>query len=408
MKVLQIGWSDKNGNRFNGSDLMRQLNSRGIETRHCVYLKKSDDPNTWQLKNLLLKLLNYFPIRLEKKLSLQSLFTFSPFVLPFYKFFRNANIIHLQNMHVGNGLFSIASLPYLSKMKPIIWTLHDFWGMTGHCSYPYDCTKWKNGCNYCSNLEIDIPLTKDHASFLWKLKQYSYSLSKIDIILASKFMYDAAKSSPLLSKFRLHHIPFGLDLNIFKPMDKIKSRKEFNIKPNNIVIAFRSTMNKSKGLVYIIESLQHLKSTVPITLLTFSSKGLINELKNKFDIVELGWVQDEDKLVKAYNAVDFFLMPSTQEAFGMMAIEAMACGKPIIVFNGTSLPEIIKDGGLVVKQKDVKGLSLAIDKLIIRKKERELLAKNALSVVEANYDIKNHIDKIIELYKNVISSREKS
>ena len=58
-----------------------------------------------------------------------------------------ADIIELRNLF--GGFFNLWSLPSLSAGKPVVWRLPDMWAMTGHCSYPYDCIRWKSGCNNC-------------------------------------------------------------------------------------------------------------------------------------------------------------------------------------------------------------------------------------------------------------------
>ena len=407
MKVLQFGNTDRQGNRFNGSELAVQLNRRGIPTQHCVYRKQGDDPWTWQLNNLPLKVLNYLSPKIERRLSIQSLLYFTPFALPFYKSFRDAEIIHLHLIHTG--FFSLTSLPVISRQKATVWTLHDPWALTGHCIYPFDCIKWQSGCGNCPYLDIDLPVKEDHTAFMWRIKKFLYYASDIDIILASRFMYDMAKKSPLLASFRLHHIPFGLDLKMFKPTDTIKAKLKMGIPVENLVLAFRSTNSLYKGLPYIKECLKKIKITCSITLLTFNTKGLLEDLKEKYHIIELGWIDNENDTIVAYNASDIFIMPSIQEAFGMMAIEAMACGKPVIVFDDTSLPEVIfanEGGGVVVPQKNVEALTSALEKLIGNQEERRNIGIKTLELAKKHYDIDIYINRIISLYGDALKRKE--
>ena len=396
MKVLQLGNTDLQGNRFNGSDLAIHLNGRGIPTKHFVYRKQGNATQTRQLKNFPLKVLNYLIPKIERRLSIQSLLYLTPFALPFYKSFRSADIIHLHLIHTG--FFSIAALPFISKNKPTVWTLHDPWAFTGHCVYPFDCSKWETGCGNCPNLDIDLPMRIDNTARMWKIKKGLYDASNIDIILASKFMFNMANKSPLLSNFRLHHIPFGIDLGKFKPGNTNDAKDKFGIPSENLVITFRATKSLYKGLPYIIECLKNIDVPIPITLLTFNTTGLLDDFKEKFQVVDLGWVHDENLTILAYNASDIFLMPSVQEAFGMMAMEAMACGKPVIVFDETSLPEII-----YVPQKNVEALTLALLRLINNHDERINIGRKALSLAQKYYDLNIYIKRVIEVYQDAIT-----
>lgn len=406
MRILQVGNTDTVGGRFNGADLHKQLLKLGAKSQLCVWDKKTKDNGTWQLTNFGgYRFINQIAGMLEKKLSVQSvLYPFS-WKLKFDKRFHSADIVHYHLIHTG--FFSLSSLSTLSRLKPSVWTLHDPWAMTGHCIYPYKCEKWKTGCGDCPNLDTPISMLKDHTALMWKIKKWAYKNADIDIIVASKWMLNMAKQSPLLSKFRLHHIPFGLDLNLFHPMDTEKAKSALGVKPGSIVLAFRTTSNEFKGLFFIKECLRKLKSRQPICLITLSEKGLLDEFRSTYQIIDLGWVAD-DILPIVYNACDIYLMPSTAEAFGVAAIEAMACGKPVIAFDGTSLPEVIfaPKGGIVVPQGDVESLMHAIESLIEDSQARQEIGDSALELVRNNYNLEIFMERIMELYREVIKRRE--
>ncbi|KCZ72166.1 glycosyltransferase [Candidatus Methanoperedens nitroreducens] len=406
MKTLQVGNIDTIGGRFNGADLHRQLLKRGIESQFCVWTKETNYKNTWRLTDFPGRgLLNRAINLVERKLSLHSvLYPFS-WQLPFDKRFHSADIIHYHLIHTG--FFSLSSLPTLSRLKPSVWTLHDPWAMTGHCIHPYKCEKWKTGCGECPRLNTPISMLKDHTALMWNIKKWAYKNADIDIIVASKWMLNMAKQSPLLSNFRLHHIPFGIDLNVFHPMDKEKAKHILGVKPGSIVLAFRATSNEFKGLSFIKHCLHKLKLRQPICLITLHERGLLDEFIDKYQIIDMGWVS-ADKLPIVYNACDIFLMPSTAEAFGMTAIEAMACGKPVIVFDDTSLPEVIfaPKGGIAVPQGDVEGLMHAIESLIEDSQARQEIGDSAIELVRKNYNLETFMERIMELYREVIKLRE--
>ena len=403
MKILHIGNNDIYGDKFNGFDLSKKLKAKGVESECGVWEKNSNDESVWEISNyrgrlLINKIISY----IENKISIQSLLYPNSFILPFNKRFRSADVIHYHLIHTG--YFSIAALPILTHLKPSVWTLHDPWAMTGHCVYPYDCGKWEIGCGNCPRLKTDIPINKDNTALMWKIKKKIYQRSKINIVVASKYMLKMAERSPLLSGFNLHHIPFGLNIDLYRPTNIDEARKKLGIPLDSFVISFRSTNNEFKGLSYIKIILQKLKTEKKICLLTFQEKGLLNEFKKKYQIIESGWITDHKEMVTAYNASDVFLMPSTMEAFGMMAIEAMLCAKPVITFSGTSLSEIIfaPNGGISVPMGDSDALAKEIIKMIENPQYRKRLGENARQIASQHYDENIYIKRIIELYSNVI------
>lgn len=402
MRILHIGNTDIYGDKFNGFDLSKKLKSQGIESECGVWEKYSNDESAWKIANfrgrsLINKGVSYF----EKKISIQSLLYINSLTLPFNKKFINADVIHYHLIHTG--FFSIATLPILTYLKPSIWTLHDPWAMTGHCIYPYDCERWKIGCGNCPHLKTHIPMSRDHTALMWKIKKKIYHYSRLNIVVASKYMLNMAKNSPLLSGFSLRHIPFGLDVNLYRPLNSNEAKKKLGIAPDDFVIAFRSTNNEFKGLTYIKAALRKLKTNKKIYLLTFQEKGLLAEFEKKYQIIELGWVTDHEKMVTAYNASDVFLMPSTMEAFGMMAIEAMLCAKPVITFSGTSLPEIIfaPKGGISIPMGDYNALTKEIIKIIENPETGKKLGNTARQIASQHYDEKIYLRRIIELYNMV-------
>jgi glycosyltransferase involved in cell wall biosynthesis len=133
----------------------------------------------------------------------------------------------------------------------------------------------------------------------------------------------------------------------------------------------------------------------------------MEELRYKYKIVDLGWVNDPELTKAAYQATDFFLMPSTQEAFGMMAMEAMAFGKPVVVFEGTSLPEVVggPEIGIVIRQ-SVAELAQAIQHLIDHPETRKERGAKARDFAVKNYDLQLHLDRLLQVYQKTIEKHD--
>lgn len=97
---------------------------------------------------------------------------------------------------------------------------------------------------------------------------------------------------------------------------------------------------------------------------------LIDTLELNRDVRFAGYVPD-DELCVMYNRASLFAMPSLDEGFGLPAVEAMACGVPVVVSTGNSLAEIVGDAGSKVDPRDVSGLALAMDRILA---DRQLAA----------------------------------
>jgi glycosyltransferase involved in cell wall biosynthesis len=403
MRILQIGETDLVGKRFNGHNLQAKYKEDGYASYHLVWKKESTDENTINLCSKNSHVINNIIFKnIERIFSIQSVLYPWNLKILVNSFFKSADIVHYHILQ--NYYFSLLTLPLLTKKRPSVWTLHDPWALTGHCIYPYDCNRWEIGCGNCPYLKTPLPLNKDNTNFLWEYKKYIYKKSNFDIIVASKWMKKMVERSPLMENHKIHLVPFGIDLNIFRKTDSIAAKKVFNIDTKSIVITFRATKNEFKGLYYVKKALGKLNSKHPITLMTFQEKGLLDEFKGRYRVIDVGWIDDDEMLVNAYNASDIVLMPSTAEAFGLMAIEAMACGKPVVVFDDTSLPEITfaPNGGIVAKYKDIDHLYNIVQGLVENTDMRNKIGEQASIIAKREYNFLEHVEKTICVYKEVI------
>ncbi|MGB7815442.1 MAG: glycosyltransferase family 4 protein [Methylotenera sp.] len=401
MKVLQINGYESPGRRFNGLSITPLLKKHGIESRHLVWEKDTQNPEVLTFDGDWTRKINRLVNRVERITSLQSVLY--PHASQMLKMpaFQEAELLHLHIIH--SGFLSLSDLPKITHLKPTVWTLHDPWAMTGHCVYPFDCKRWQIGCGNCPDLDIHFPLLRDHTRFLFNYKRRAYNNSKFDIIVASKWMRDMVEASPLFEGVHIHQVPFGLDLNFFSPVAAPSARKRFGIPENALVICFRAVINETKGLAYVIQALERIKTKQPVCLLTLNSKGLMERFSDRFQLVELGWTNDEELTRDAFVASDIFLMPSIAEAFGVMAIEAFACGKPVIVFEGTSLPEVTfaPDVGVSVPMRDVEALYQALQRLIDNPQEREERGRKGRKMAELHYGDDMYARRLAEVYRMV-------
>ncbi|MCX7187245.1 MAG: glycosyltransferase family 4 protein [Methylophilales bacterium] len=401
MKILQVNGYESPGRRFNGLSITPLLKKYGIESRHLIWEKDTKNQEVLTFEGDWTRKLNRLANRVERATSLQSVLY--PHAAQMMKMpaFKEADLLHLHIIH--SGYLSLSDLPKITKQKPTVWTLHDPWAMTGHCVYPFECKRWMTGCGNCPDLGIHFPLLMDTTRFLFNYKRRAYRKSKFDVIVASKWMRDMVEASPLFEDVDIHQIPFGLDLNFFSPDAAPNARKRFGIPDDALVITFRAVDNDFKGLSYIIEALERINSKQPVCLLTFNSKGLLERFANRFQLVELGWTNDEELARDAFVASDIFLMPSIVEAFGVMAIEAFACGKPVIVFDGTSLPEVTfaPDVGLSVPMRDGEALFQALQRLIDNPIEREERGRKGREMAELHYGDDMYARRLAEVYRMV-------
>ncbi len=404
MNVLHVSYLDVSGRRFNGYDLIGDLAGRGIEGSLAVREKSSRHPRVTQvLEGPADAELQHAAREVEARHSLNNVLFPWGRVLERSAVFEAADIVHYHIIH--QGFISIVDLPRLSAAKRSVWTFHDPWPLTGHCVHPEDCTGWLTGCTPCPHLDREFPMREDRAGAMWELKRETYERVDADVVVASEFMLDMVRRSPLAAPFeRVHHIRFGVDTAAFTPEhDRTEARRRLGIPSDEFVLFFRSTDWPLKGLTYILDALGSRQPLRPTTLLTVERRGLLAPLAAEYRLRELGWIGDETLYPLLFAACDAFLMPSTAESFGLMALEAMASGRPVICFANTAVESVTHapECGLAAAWRDAAALRDAIDLLASDPTEAERRGRLGREIAEREYGHERYLDAMTALYERV-------
>ena len=270
------------------------------------------------------------------------------------------DVIHLHNLH-GYYLNVKVLFDYLRTCgKKIVWTLHDCWAFTGHCTHfqsPH-CDSWKTECGRCVRMN-DYPkaLTdRSKRNFLLK-KELFTGIPNLTIVTPSKWLAELVKQS-FLNEYPVRVINNGIDLTVFKPT-KSDFREKYGLIGKKIILGVASVWDARKGLNDFIKLADLIDSDTRIVLVGVNKKQKKHLPKN---IVAIEKTNNAKELAEIYTAADVFFNPSVEETFGMTAVEAMACGTYTIVYDHTAVAEIIPVGyGEVVKSGNAEAVALKIN-----------------------------------------------
>ena len=378
---LQIGDNDLTGNKFNGHDLHLYLRENKIEANHIVNYKASSDPYTY--------VYNHNTDNFTETLIKNPLFL-------------NSDIIHLHLIH--NTKFDIKYLPIITKLKPTVITLHDAYFLGGHCVHHFNCEKWKNHCYDCEYLDKPFAIESDDTAFQFEIRKKVIQNSNLSVIVASKWMENKVKESPIWKEKKIYRIPFGINQELFKPRNIKEAKNELGISEDSITLMFRGFGYIYKGMDVIKKALKNIYYDKKITLISVdTTEGILDDLKKDYNVIEYKWITDDNFLVKLYQASDLILMPSKQEAFGMMAIEAMSCGKMVLALEGTALKDVINapECGIVCKEDEyTEQLQYLINNINEVKKRGE----KSFQFAKENYNKDIYVNKIIDIYNETIDN----
>lgn len=403
MKILHVNYSDAEGGAAIAVKRLHNiLNQKQIDSKLLVSEKKNQDKtiinipkNSEKIKNLIKESFNR---KLSNFFQSDSSSSFSLNIIP-SKIIKKINEINpdMVNLHwIGNETISIKDIKKI-KSK-IVWTLHDMWPFCGTEHYTSD-TRFIDGYKAPSKNKKKF---FDINRYIWNLKNSNFDNVK-KIICTSEWMYNKVKLSKLFKDKKIKVIPLPIDQDFWKPVNKKLAKDFFNIKDNEKIIVYGADnfiKNKRKGFEIFIEAIKKLENEKNLNLkvITFGETKSLKSYEY-LNIENLGYINDEHTKKLIYSAADVTVIPSSIEAFGLVAQEAVHCGSPCVVFNNTGLTSIIENekSGYIADYNSAEDLTRGIIWCL-----EQMNNKN--EIIYNHVKTKFNTDKIIKSYLDFLSS----
>lgn len=290
------------------------------------------------------------------------------------------DVINLHNIH-GYYLNVEILFEYLAKTDiPVVWTLHDCWPFTGHCSYfdRYHCEKWKSGCHHCPNSKgYPKSLLFDRSKTNYARKKELFSMPKNIIFVAvCNWMANNVKAS-FLGGYPVETIYNGVDVETFRPRfeglngsNSLKAKLGIN-ENAKVVLGVASTWDRRKGLDDFVKLRTMMTDEYVIVLVGLNDKQIAVLPEG---VIGIKRTESVDQLAELYSLADVFVNPTYVDNFPTTNIEALACGTPVVTYRTGGSPEAIDEKtGMVVNQGEMNLLLPSV----------EFVAKNKPSYTKA-------------------------
>ena len=313
----------------------------------------------------------------------------------------NPDIIQLHSL-LGYYVDIKVLLEYLAKInKPVVYTMHNCWAITGHCTY-FDyakCDKWKTGCEKCPQKTTYPPsLIFDNSKINYeKKKQLFNNIKNLTLVTPSQWLADLVKQSYLKEK-EVVVINNGINLQNFKPT-KGDFRKKHNIENKFIILGVASVWEKRKGLESFIRLSEKLSDDFQIVLVGLNKRQLKNLPKN---IIGISRTENIEQLAELYTTADIFFNPTYEENFPTTNLESIACGTPIITYKtGGSVESVDKEWGFIVEQGDVDSVLKIVKDLKGKPKKSEQCLQ-----ASKKYDKRLKFQEYVELYEKLLKEQK--
>lgn len=301
------------------------------------------------------------------------------------------DVIHLHNLH-GWYIHLPLLFRYIKQNNiRVVWTLHDCWSFTGHCPHfmMSDCDKWKTGCYDCPQHRQYPASDVDRSETMWRRKKEWFTgVSDLIIVTPSEWLANLVKQS-FLREYPVKVVQNGIDLSVFKPV-KSNFRKIHSSKKQFIILGVAATWGKRKGLDVFVRLSELLDERFQIVLVGTNDK-IDKKLPN--NVLSIHQTANAAELAEIYSAADLFVNPTREEVQGLVNLEALACGTPVLTFATGGSPECIDETcGKAVLTNDIDTLYHEIITVFTNKPYSDVNCQNRAKLFDKNVKFKEYVD----------------
>lgn len=412
MKVLHVSSRDHLGGAFIAARRLHQafLDHSEVDSTMIVSQALTAAPRVEKINSQFISSLRRYVDNVPLKL-VQKQNNASPSVgwLPnpkLHKMIRHRapDIIHLH--WALDGFFPVGLLPKINC--PVVWTFHDMWPMCGisHHEVPPN-QRHREG--YTKDNRPEGIGWFDLDAWNFRQKEKAYAKSNITGVVPSHWLLEQAKASLLWRDRTVRRIPNGIDTKLYKPHDRAAVRNLLDLPIDKTVILFGAMYawgDPNKGLRELCQALDDLcrQGEKNLHLAIFGLGGPVQGLDLPFPTSYFGELRDQVSMAALYASADLTVMPSHQESFGLVALESISCGTPVVCFDTSGLRDIIdhERNGILAKPFDPLSLADGIKSLVHDPARRQELGREGREKAIREFDLKRITDQHLQLYRTVL------
>jgi len=319
-----------------------------------------------------------------------------------------ADVLHL---HWVAEWLSAEAVARLGDMgKPLFWTLHDLWPVTGGNHFagnnsPAD-DSWQTGAALPEEL-------RDIAAREFERKHRHLGGLPLHVISPSVWLAEMVRCSRVGARWNISVLPNGISTETFRPAERAAARSRWKLPGDNLLLLFgcQALNEHRKGFSTLREALRlastdadfcNLRKKTGVELLLFGAD------RPDLDAISiparhLGAIDGDDAMASLYQAADAFLCPALEDNLPTTVIESLACGLPVLGFATGGVPDLVRDGetGLLAPCGNAQALAASIIRLCTDAALRERMQAAARNSDMARYSAQTQAQRTLELYGGI-------
>lgn len=419
MKVTLICQSDLMGGAAVVTfRLMHALRDAGVDAWMLVGKKLSSDPHVVEAGGKREKRYTFLKervrIALSNGFSRKNLFKVSTadsgIDLSVHPLVSGSDIICLN--WINQGLLSLKGVKKISSLgKPLVWTMHDMWNMTGICHHAYECTRYRNTCGECPYLNSHRP--NDLSNIVWERKKRLYGDCPITFVAVSNWLAGKAAESSLLGGADVRVIPNAFPVEKFSTSlstEGAEALRRLGVDTSKrlIIMGAARLDDPIKGLPYAIEALNIVAERHPevagecqaVFFGDVRNPEVFNSLL--FNNVETGRISEPSTVQHLYSAGSIVLSTSLYETLPGTLIEGQAAGCLPVTFGMGGQSDIVThlSDGYIADYKSSESIAEGIVAMLAKATDRERLHRSVSDRFAATAIAARYISLFEELLKN--------
>lgn len=216
---------------------------------------------------------------------------------------------------------------------------------------------------------------------------------------------------------KIRIVPCGVNLELFKPMNKLSARRHLGLHVDDLIVLFIGRYTPIKGVDRLFNAFQHLMHIPRLCLVMVGGDGqhspMFRQLQSKAKALHIenrllfAGRMDHETLPQYYGAADVLVVPSYYESFGLVALEALACGTPVVTTPVGAMEEIVMDGvtGYVAKESNPQHYARLIETVLLKQHQNGLSPSEIRSTV-AEFTWSKSASLLLEAYRSAQEYRQ--
>ena len=459
LRILQISTFDMGGGAEKVAwNLFRRYRERGHGSWLAVGTKRGDDPDILEIPKLEIggSWKSYWD-QLQRRLDpcqsggkfisrtqtvlrmlasprheLQSRFGLEDFEFPgahhvFQLPPQTPDLVHCHNLH--GDYFDPRIIPALSRRVPVVFTLHDAWLLSGHCAHSFDCERWKSGCGRCPDLTIYPAIGRDATALNWRRKNRIYANSRLYLATPSRWLMQKVEESMLSQAIeQARVIPYGTDLNVFKPGSQPESRIVLDLPLEADILIFtangirKNVFKDYRTMRSAMAELAERRLQRPLVFIALGEDAPAERIGTA-EVRFVPYQKDPEVVANFYRAADVYVHSARADTFPNTVLEALACGTPVVATAVGGIPEQVKSlrlldcgssaaqpagydlneaTGVLVAPGDPKMMALGIQRILENNTMRRRLGENAAKDASTRFDLQREVNDYLSWYEALL------